>query len=618
MLPNGAATSGGAMSNIEGGALGKGPTGAKRDWVVNVLKIELSGGSSKGPDPQEAVFNARLREAMPMIETARGLPAESDKAKAAHAEMEDRAADAITAAKAGQFTDAIALLAKAVAATDIISDERIRGEQEAEYNRQLREAIAAIEIARGLTAANDKAAAAHETMEKSFGDAVDAADQDDFIGAGEHLSKAIEAAQIVSDERQLARDAFVKRQETLEAAFDKIGERAGKIAPPAAAISDALKKAQDAKAAADEAGTAEDWPEATRTLDAFERATGELSTALAAEAGTRAAAFTTRFDPHKAAKPVGAQQMKLRGAYLAEQKKLTGLVGTDALAALEAGPEVEKALAAFLASTSISDTEKTELVTRTIASVAAISQTDLAAMSMTAKAELAYNLCAAGQPSSGPAVVQLARVYRATPPDPGFLAQRNEQKAKIAEKVAKLTNVSNLFNATGAIDRVAWRRVIADPNKVRDLLKEVQVEQLKILGLPTDLSVTTYSQPSANGSTSMGGYNPATRVTRLNAHPHAVSDMREALISIIHETFHAQQHVLIDQLMSGAIGPDDPLYPQVLMFAANWAGSGYLPPSVDQDDYEAQPIEIDAELQGTQTVNALLIEIRKIKTTRRV
>jgi hypothetical protein len=693
------------MSNIEAEAGGKDAAGAKRDWLVKVLKIELGGAGTKAsvPDPQEAVFNRQLREAIPaieiarglpadteaakaahdemedrladaldaakagefteaidflakaiaataiisderirseaakerlrgeqeaafnrqlgeavpVIEIARGLPAESDKAKAAHGEMEDRMADALEAAKAGDFAEAIDFLAKAVAATDIISDERVRGEQEAEFNRQLREAMSAIEVARGLTAASDKAAVAHETMENSFADAVDAAKQGSFPEAGEHLAKSVDAAQIVSDEREAARDAFLKRHETLEAAFGKIGERAGKLVAPAAAIAGALKAVEDAKAAAEEAGAAEDWPESIRALDAFERVTGELNIALAAEAATQAAGFAARFDPHKAAKPIGAAQIKLRSAYLVEQKKLAGLVATDPLGALEACPAVEKALASFEASAVVSPTDKTRIVTETTASVAAISDSDLAAKSMTEKAELAFNLCAAGQPSSGPELVQLCRVYRATPPDPGFVAARDEQKTKIAAAVAKIANVSNLFDASGRVDRAAWRRIIADPNKVRDLLKQVQAEQLKVLGLP-DIPLTTYSKPAENGNVSMGGYSPSTRAIRLNAHADAVSKVREALISIIHETFHAQQHVLIDKLMSGELGPDDPLYPQVLMFAANWSGSGYLPPQVNQADYEAQPIEIDAEEQGTKAVNVLMIEIMKVKAASRV
>lgn len=115
------------------------------------------------------------------------------------------------------------------------------------------------------------------------------------------------------------------------------------------------------------------------------------------------------------------------------------------------------------------------------------------------------------------------------------------------------------------------------------------------------------------GAVTMGGcdWNPAGLPTiSLNAHRDAVHDFEQALITILHETFHAQQCILVRQLMAGELAPDDPRHAQVLMFAANAPGSGYLPPDVSQDDYEVQPVEIDAEQQGAAAATAVRLAIR--------
>jgi hypothetical protein len=49
------------------------------------------------------------------------------------------------------------------------------------------------------------------------------------------------------------------------------------------------------------------------------------------------------------------------------------------------------------------------------------------------------------------------------------------------------------------------------------------------------------------------------------------------------------------------------------MFAANKPGNGYLPPAVDQDEYEAQPVEVDAETEGNLAATDIFLAVKKSK-----
>ena len=425
---------------------------------------------------------------------------------------------------------------------------------------------------------------------------------------------------VVALEDTAKREEFVKRQATLDGVFNALKDKIGKLSAPPAAVAAALKTAGDAQTATEKAGKADkpDWAVATGELDTFERLTTALAKACVDAAATLAAGFTTNFTANKDGDTAGAEQIKLRIAYLKEQKKLDGLIASkDGIGALEACPTVASALAVFVAVANPSPSERSKTSAAALATVTGLSDSVLAAKSTTEKAHLAFDLCANGEPDSGPVLDQLCRIYRNSPQEPAFLAKREAERTKIAEKVSKIADVANLYKADGDLDEAKWNAVIADPVKVQALLKQVSDAQAEVLGLPP-LEVTTYSTPSDGKSTDMGGCvwtATGLPTIELNAHPDAISSASEAMISILHETFHAQQDILVKKLMAGELDPTDPIYPQVLMYAANKPGNGYLPPSVDQDEYEAQPVEIDAETQGARAATQVFLAIKKAKTT---
>ncbi len=413
------------------------------------------------------------------------------------------------------------------------------------------------------------------------------------------------------------RAEFELRQSELDKAFAAAKAEVETIATPPAIVAAALQKAADAQTAANNAAAAkvEDWPKATIALDEFERLTAAIGPECVRQAQIESEQFTTTFNTGKNKPAAGAAQIKARIAYLGEQKKLNGLItGGQGAAALKAAPGVQVALDAFMALTAPSTADKAKTTAAAIKAMKELSEEELTAKTTTQLAELAFDLCAAGPPKSGDALTQLCRVYRGTKPAPEFLAQREEERGKIVAAVADLPEVSKLFGASGKVDVKAWAKVVADEAQVKALLKLVSDKQAEILGLPP-IEVTTYSKPSSNGTTSMGGCvwtdGPAT--INMNAHKDAVGNPKEALISILHETYHAQQDELVKRLMRGDLDPSDPIYPQVLMYAVNKPGIGYLPPSVNQQEYEAQPVEVDAENQGNATATALFLAIAKAK-----
>ncbi len=358
----------------------------------------------------------------------------------------------------------------------------------------------------------------------------------------------------------------------------------------------------------------EDFNAAREGMKTFENDTADLALK---QAQSTSAGYTSRFDAIKTGKMTGAEQIKLRRTYLAEQKKLDGLIAAkDALGALKACPAAQDALAAFERASNASEKDRSEVVAKAIADVDKLDAQALRQMGPAEKAELAFNLCAAGQPRSGEALKQLCKIYNNTVIDQPFIDARTAERSKIVERVSKLPEVAALFDDQGEIDQAKWGELIKDEAEVKALLKTISDAQAEMLGLPP-LEISTYrKEADQDGSVDMGGCvwtSSGLPTIKLNAHPDAVSSAKEAIITILHETFHAQQDILVKKLMAGELDPSDPIYPQVLMFAANKPGNGYLPPSVDQDEYEAQPVEVDAELEGNAAATDIFLAIKTSK-----
>ncbi|HUZ63549.1 MAG TPA: hypothetical protein VMU82_07530 [Acetobacteraceae bacterium] len=493
------------------------------------------------------------------------------------------------------------------------------GKSKSDYEEEFRQAAEAIATARSYAAVNATATSALEAMENLLIAAGQAAERPDYEEASTKLQAAVVQAGLVAAEREKMRNAALERQRKLNESFTGIAERIGKLTVVPGPVTSALQTARAAKDGAEQACVKkpEDWPKAATALDQLENAERDLGIACVDAAKTLASGFVLRFTAKKDAKPASVDAVKLRSGYLVAKKKFDGLIGAqDGIGALEASAAVDTALTQFEAKADPAGSERAEILRVAISDVKKLTDEELTDMSMSAKAALAFRLCANGAPTSGDALDQLCRVYAKSPPEKAFLDERRSQRTKIAEKVAKIADIDKLFDEDGDVIGSEWSKIIADKDKVRDLLKQISDAQLEVLGLPP-VTVSTYSKAEDSTGIECGGcvWSDGPPTIELNAHKDAIGDPDEAFISILHETFHAQQDMLVKQLLAGELSESDPLYPQVLMFMVNKPGQGYLPPDVDQDKYEAQPLEVDAESQGTFAYSDLQLAIRAVKSS---
>ena len=489
----------------------------------------------------------------------------------------------------------------------------------AKYEEEFRQATEAIATARSYAAINATATSAREAMEQLLTESGQAAERRDYKDASTKLQAALVQAGTVGAERERMRDAALERQGKLNESLAKIEERIGRLVVVPGPVASALQTVRSARDGASLAcgASPEDWPKGAMALNEQETTERDLGTVCVAAARTVASAYDLRFAAKQDAKPAKVEAVKLRAGYLVDKSKLDGLIGAqDGIGALEASAAVDTALTKFEAAANPDDSERAEIVRGAIADVKKLTEKDWADMNMVDKAALAFRLCAAGPPTSGEALDQLCVVYGRAPPQRAFLDERSSQRARIAEKVAQITEVDKLFDKDGNVIDNEWSKIIADQNKVRDLLKKVSDAQLEVLGLPP-VAVSTYLKPEDDTGIECGGceWTDGPPKIVLNAHADAIGDPNEAFISILHETFHAQQDMLVKKLVAGELSESDPLYPQVLMFMVNNPEQGYLPPSVDQAMYEAQPLEVDAETQGTFAYSDLQLAIKANKST---
>jgi hypothetical protein len=513
------------------------------------------------------------------------------------------------------------------------------GKTDADFQKALRETVPAVETARLLAAVNDTATGAHTAMEQAMEAAFAAANAKNYDKAIVDLATASAQADIISDERVKMRDAFYDRHEKLEATLKDLSTRIGKLTAAPTAVTQALKKATDAQAVAEEAGDAnpEDWPAAIAALDEADKAVGEIGTASTQAATTLSSGFTSRFNAIKDNDPAGGDFMKKFSTYVTAQKKVTDQLGKDGLAALEACGAAETALGAFEAVASPSGTERGQKVAAAKLTLSNLSDQELEQMSLEDKAGLAFDLCANGtpddselvdpsdpnneekQPIPGGTLDQLCRLYRKSPPDPKFLEKRDKQIEKIVEEAVKLPAIQALYDADGDLDMTAWNSFIGNQENVRSMLGTICDAQTTAIGMPSVpvTAATPEARDPTTGGITFGGYSPASNSVELNLHPDAVDDPLEALTTILHETFHAHQDVLVKKLKSGEIGPGHEDYATALMCVVNDIGVGYVQSDEGgQENYEKQPTEIDAEFMGQKAAQAILKKALEMKTSK--
>jgi len=452
-----------------------------------------------------------------------------------------------------------------------------------DYDEELRQAMPTITAARGLAVLTDKTKPALEAMEDAFNAAAVADGKKDFETASASLKTALAQAKVAGER---AGEDFLARQSRAVTRLGKTPERINKLTAPPPPVTQALKTTTDAQEAAKKAGAAQpaDWPKAYAALKDFEDAVRALGPVCLNEAGSAANAVAQRYKAIDDKKPSGKGIVKIYSDYAAAAKTLDGLVkGGDGLAALEACPAADVAVKALETAASQSDTQKNKRVKAAFDTIKKLKDRELAKKSTQEKAELALELCANGTPAKdSEEIKQLCRLYNKSPPDKQFLKKREQQRAAIVDKVSKMPEIANLYDKKGKLDAAAWNNFITNSDNVQNLLEQISNVQAETLGMPR-IPVNKKPDPPEgrkNGSLTFGGYEPKSNQINLNLHPDCLKPVEEALGTILHETFHAHQDVIVRKLKAGEIKPNDPDYPTALMYMVNDIPVGYLFSSV--------------------------------------
>ncbi len=425
----------------------------------------------------------------------------------------------------------------------------------------------------------------------------------------------------ISPERLAFLDRFAKLSEKL----GKIEERSKKLAAPPAPVTSSIKTATDGKPVAEKAGEGDvaDWAAATAALDTFEGQINAVNTACLADASKIAGTFTQRYTAKDKNKPAGKDIVPLYIAYGKTRAALDKLVSDkDGLGALEACPATDAALKAFETAASPTSQQKQTKAAGAFNTLSALSDEELEKKTLLEKAELALDLCANGTPTGtdytdllhadgthvlnadgtnaqkgtptpGGALEQLCRLYSKSPPDPKFEAKRTQQRDAITAELLKMEELKKLYKSDGALDSAYWNTLSADADKTLALLQKICNSQCDTLKMPHIVVRKDPDPPVKNGT--MGGYDPARNDIGLNFWPRYLQPASEAINTIVHETFHAHQDVIVKKLKAGEIAPGDDDYPTALMYMVNDIPVGYVFSSRGGSaNYKTQPTEYDS------------------------
>jgi hypothetical protein len=201
----------------------------------------------------------------------------------------------------------------------------------------------------------------------------------------------------------------------------------------------------------------------------------------------------------------------------------------------------------------------------------------------TEAARLIRGLVAAGKPEGALLEAQL-RLYKHTKLDKKFLKADEAHEKQVA---ASLKGDKDLEAARNNWDRTDMQTKIA-------ALQKLVNAQCKAYGIPTLKLLLEEEAATKGGYVDEGLYKDGKMW--INFGPDAHRDFRAQMKTVFHEVAHYYQDTLVAKFNSGELKPDDPLYGQAALFAADkdlWANVQDPDEHSDKiyEGYQAQPNE---------------------------
>ena len=322
--------------------------------------------------------------------------------------------------------------------------------------------------------------------------------------------------------------------------------------------------------------------------------------------------FDERFKAKKKERPPGKELIRASVEFSALRKAIESSIKSEKVTdALSACPKANDWLLKFEDLKPPSDEEKAKTVDDAASYLSFISDDDLKRQSTEDRAQSVFDLCTQGVPEKGTGMVdprqELIRLYLASKPDPAFVNKRRDEGILIGRNVAAVPELGSLIDRSGGVKQRDWTAIAKDRKALERLLQKVCDAQTKTLDMPS-IPVQVFEDTS--NTANIGGYNWDVGAIKINAGATNITNFKEAVVTILHETFHGNQHFLVKQLEAGEIKPGHALYPTALMFLANSHSVGYLSEKlVGRDTYFKQPQELDAEQQGLATYDMVIAEV---------
>ena len=368
-----------------------------------------------------------------------------------------------------------------------------------------------------------------------------------------------------------------------------------------------------AKEVADTAVTGLDFAEARRQWSELERLLGLWTaketdndnawSAEAEEVDTRLTAVRTERVAAGKIKGITPELKKLISDYRGVDRRFgKAFAALDWVLALSLMDDFERTVKALAAKKS--DYDAALLVAQPIADAATlelkdITPADLKGKSTDEKLKLLDDMRATGEKLT-PVQRKLQRkLYASLDYDPEF---KEADEKRRGELVDALKGDAELTEARGK-----WATM--DDDKKLAVLVKVMNAECKVFNIPAPTVRLFYEPPGDDGY-----FSDATMTLSLNTHPDSGwADYKESVNTVVHENMHNYQAVLVRRLVEGIITKEDPEYEQALIFAANDAPGGYVPPSeeLDADEagtkpYKTQPVEAHAWDSGDGVAGDLM------------
>lgn len=216
----------------------------------------------------------------------------------------------------------------------------------------------------------------------------------------------------------------------------------------------------------------------------------------------------------------------------------------------------------------------------------------------------------------------LSKIFRSIKMEKEFQEHDKAARKDILESLVKETELTKA--------RDNWNKTTVLGADKKKAIKKAQDLQCARLGFTPD--PIQYASLDDNQYGVCSG-----KTVKISTEPKCANDFNEMMDTIIHETTHAYQDFLVDELNDGKLKTDDPRYAQAWLFKLN-KGQAYLdaPPTISDADrkiparkkaydeayagYKDQPMELHAWKAGNEAgrafdVNAVALELASLTAT---